>query len=81
VLIDISDYWPTGLSVNKAYEDSIRKNCRIDRRTLTAAREGKLAKCEVGTLIRLRDFAAQMSGKKLALEDVMRFEEEANEPD
>lgn len=74
VFVDISRFLPPNLSDNGAYEESIRQGRRIDRRTLSGARKGVLTKCDVKTLVHLRDFASSYSGQPLTLEDILRFE-------
>ena len=70
--VDIGKYWEDGLSVNAAYEDLIMKGMKIDRRTLSSAKEGTLARSEYSTLIRLRDWVRELSGnKELCIDDLL----------
>jgi len=82
VVVDISPYWPKNLSVNAVYEDLLRQDRKIDRRTLVAAKEGRLTKCDFSTLVRLREFASQQAGRKLSTDDlfhVIDIEEDDDE--
>lgn len=84
IFVDLSHYWPDELSVNKAYEQLIIRGTKIDRRSLYQARKGQLARCELLTLVRLRDWAREMSGQKnLSLEDILveRPDEKLNSSD
>lgn len=70
--VDLSQYWRNGLSINAAYEELLMKGMKIDRRTLAAAKDGSLARSEYLTLIRLRDWARELSGnKKLTIDDIL----------
>ena len=70
--VDIGKYWKDGLSVNAAYEDLIMKGMKIDRRTLSSAKDGTLARSEYSTLIRLRDWIRELSGnEKLCIDDLL----------
>lgn len=70
--VDIGKYWKDGLSVNAAYEDLLIKGLKVDRRTLSSAKEGTLARSEYSTLIRLRDWVRELSGnKKLCIDDLL----------
>ena len=75
--VDIGKYWQEGLSVNAAYEDLIMKGMKIDRRTLSSAKDGTLSRSEYSTLIRLRDWSRELSGnKKLCIDDILIIKEE-----
>ena len=75
--VDISKYWKEGLSVNAAYEDLLIKGMKIDRRTLSSAKDGTLARSEYSTLIRLRNWARELSGnKKLCIDDLLVIKED-----
>ncbi len=76
VFVDISPYWSKELSINAAYEDLLRQDKKIDRRTLIAAKEGRLTKCEFSTLFKLRDFASQLAERQLSLDDLFQIVEE-----
>lgn len=76
MFVDISPYWPKELSVNAAYEDLLRQDKKIDRRTLIAAKEGRLTKCEFSTLLKLRDFASQRAERQLSIDDLFQTVEE-----
>ncbi|BAZ47307.1 hypothetical protein NIES4102_43530 (plasmid) [Chondrocystis sp. NIES-4102] len=70
--VDIGKYWQEGLSVNAVYEDLIMKGMKIDRRTLSSAKDGTLARSEYSTLIRLRDWVREISGNtKLCIDDIL----------
>lgn len=76
MFVDISPYWPKNLSINAVYEDLLRQNQKIDRRTLAAAKEGRLTKCDFSTLMKLRDFAAQRAGRQLSIDDLFQIVED-----
>jgi hypothetical protein len=76
VVVDISPYWPKNLSINAVYEELLRQDKKIDRRTLVAAKEGRLSKCDFLTLIRLRDFASQQAGRELLIDDLFQLIED-----
>jgi hypothetical protein len=72
VYVDLSKYWKSGLSVNAAYEELLMKGMKIDRRTLAAAKDGTLARSEYLTLIRLRDWAREISNNPtLSIDDLL----------
>jgi hypothetical protein len=84
VFVDISPYWPKDsatkdLSVNAVYEDLLRQDRKVDRRTLSAAKEGRLAKCDFTTLVKLRDFASHVVGRQLSIDDIFRVEEDKDD--
>ena len=75
--VDISKYWKDDLSVNAAYEELIVKGMKIDRRTLSSAKNGTLARSEYSTLIRLRDWVRELSGNKnLSIDDILVIKED-----
>lgn len=78
VFVDISPYWPQELSINAVYEDLLRQDKKIDRRTLAAAKEGRLTKCDFSTLLKLRDFASQRAERRLSLDDLFQIVEEGD---
>lgn len=70
--VDLSQFWREGLSINAAYEELLMKGMKVDRRTLAAAKDGTLARSEYLTLVRLRDWARELSGnKKLTIDDIL----------
>jgi hypothetical protein len=72
VYVDIGRFWKEGLSVNAAYEQLIMRGMKIDRRTLSSAKDGTLARSEYSTLIRLRDWVRELSGNSsLSIEDIL----------
>lgn len=76
VYVDIGSYWPEDLSINAAYEELLMQGVKVDRRTLAAAKAGKLTKSDFATLIKLRDWVRQLtSNKELKIDDLMRQEE------
>lgn len=80
--VDIGKYWNEKLSVNAAYEELIMKGMKIDRRTLSSARNGTLARSEYSTLIRLRDWARELSGNyKLSIDEILVIKEEEDKED
>ncbi len=76
MFVDISPYWPQDLSINAVYEDLVRQDKKIDRRTLVAAKEGRLTKCDFSTLLKLRDFASQRAERRLSIDDLFQIVEE-----
>lgn len=78
--VDIGKYWQEGLSVNAAYEDLIMKGLKVDRRTLSNAKDGTLSRSEYSTLIRLRDWVREISGNKnLCIDDLLVIEEDEDD--
>lgn len=76
VYVDIGSYWPEDLSINAAYEELLMQGVKVDRRTLAAAKAGKLTKSDFATLIKLRDWVRQLtSNKELKIDDLMKQEE------
>lgn len=77
VYVNIGKYWKEGMSVNAAYDDLITKGLRVDRRTLSSAKDGTLSRSEFSTLISLRDWVREISGnKKISIEDILVIKEE-----
>ena len=75
--VDLGKYWPEGLSINAAFEDLLIKGMKIDKRTLVAAKQGTLARSEYLTLIRLRDWARELSdNKKLTIDEILVLKDE-----
>ena len=75
--VDISKYWKDDLSVNAAYEELIMKGMKIDRRTLSSAKNGTLARSEYSTLVRLRNWVRELSGNKnLSIDDILVIKED-----
>lgn len=79
VFVDIGAYWPKDSegkeqSVNSVYKDLLRQNKEVDRRSLTAAKEGRLAKSDYTTLLNLRDFVAQQLGRPISVDEILRIE-------
>ena len=53
------------------------KGRKIDRRTLSSAKDGTLARSEYSTLIRLRDWIRELSGNdKLCIDDLLVIKED-----
>jgi hypothetical protein len=77
VYVNIGKYWKEGMSVNAAYDDLITKGLRVDRRTLSLAKNGTLSRSEYSTLISLRDWVREISGdKKISVEDILVIKED-----
>lgn len=75
VYVDLRPYWPKGLSINAAYEELLLKGLKVDRRTLSAAKAGTLTKSEFITLVKLRDWIRQLTGKpEITIDDLLRIE-------
>ncbi|MDJ0903601.1 MAG: hypothetical protein QNJ55_32885 [Xenococcus sp. MO_188.B8] len=75
--VDISKYWSENLSVNAAYEALLMKGMKIDRRTLSSAKNGTLARSEYSTLIRLRNWVRELSGNEnLSIDDILVIRED-----
>lgn len=78
--VDIGRFWDEKLSVNAAYEELIVQGMKIDRRTLSSAKNGTLARSEYSTLIRLRNWARQLSGNnELSIDDILVIREDAED--
>ena len=76
VYVDIGSYWPEDLSINAAYEELLMQGVKVDRRTLGAAKAGKLSKSDFATLIKLRDWVRELTrNKELTIDDLMIQEE------
>ncbi|NJL11241.1 MAG: hypothetical protein HC908_16735 [Calothrix sp. SM1_7_51] len=76
VYVDIGSYWPDGVSVNAAYEELLMQGVKIDRRTIAAAKAGKLTKSDFATLIKLRNWVRQLTGnKELTVDNLLKQEE------
>ncbi|MEG3437745.1 hypothetical protein V0288_11500 [Pannus brasiliensis CCIBt3594] len=77
VYVDIGKFWPVELSVNAAYEQLLIRGAKVDRRTLSAARSGTLARSEYLTLLRLRDWVRDLTGNsELTIDDLLRVEDD-----
>ncbi len=58
----------------------ILKGMKIDRRTLSSAKDGTLSRSEYSTLIRLRDWVRESSGNKnLCIDDILVIKEEKDD--
>ena len=77
--VDLSKFWRKGLSINAAYEELLMRGMKIDRRTLSSAKEGTLARSEYLTLVRLRDWARELSGnRQLTIDDILVVKDDDN---
>jgi len=73
VCVDVSEYWPNGLSLNAAYEDLLMQGRKVDRRTLSNAKAGTLTKSEFTTLIKLRDWLREITkNPELKIDDLLK---------
>ena len=68
VYIDLSKFWQ---GKEPTITDAIKKT-GLDRRTLSAAKRGYLDRCQIETLFKLLDFASELAGKKLTLEEICK---------
>ena len=73
VYVDLSRYWTD--PKNPTIEEAHRKT-GLDKRTLSAARKGQLERSQFETLLALRDFASELAGKRLSLEEILRKTDE-----
>ncbi|MEB3828396.1 hypothetical protein [Phormidium sp. CCY1219] len=74
VYVDLSPYWPEGKSISSVYEELLVEGNKVDRRTLSSAKSGLLAKAEFATLVKLRDWVRKETGRSnLAIDDLLRF--------
>ena len=73
IYIDLSRYWTN--PKNPSIEEAKRKT-GLDKRTLSAARKGHLERSQFETMFALRDFASELAGKKLSLEEIFKKSEE-----
>lgn len=76
VYVDLSQYWTD--PKNPTIEEARRKT-GLDKRTLSAARKGQLERSQFETLFVLRDFASELAGKRLLLEEIFKKAEEGSQ--
>lgn len=69
VYVDLSQYWTD--PKNPTIEEAHRKT-GLDKRTLSAARKGQLERSQFETLFTLKDFASELAGKRLTLEEIFK---------
>ncbi len=71
--VDLSPYWTEdkGVSIQQAKERT-----GLDRRTLSAAKKGLLDRSQYDTLYKLREFASELAGRQLTLEELFKGVEE-----
>jgi len=71
--VNISKYWPEGITVNGAYEEMfLEEGIKIDKRTLMSAKKGTLTRCEFITLVRIRDWLRKKTGnEKITIDDLI----------
>ncbi len=75
--VNLGPHWPKDLSVNKAYETLLMNGIKIDKRTLSSARDGTLYKSDYVTLLRLRDWARKLTGNaKMTCDDLLTVVDE-----
>lgn len=69
VYVDLSQYWldPKNPTIEEAH-----RRTGLDKRTLSAARKGQLERSQFETLFTLREFASELAGKRLALEEIFK---------
>ncbi len=73
IYVDLSPYWKD--SKNPTIEEAKRKT-GLDKRTLSSAKKGHLDRGQFETLMALRDFASELAGKHLSVEDILKKVEE-----
>lgn len=69
--IDLSSFWKGEPTIS----DAIRKT-GLDRRTLSAAKRGILDRCQIETLFKLREFASELAGRQLTIDEICKHDEE-----
>jgi len=71
--LNISKYWPEGYTVNRAYKEIYeQQGFKVNQITLTAAKKGRLVRCELITLIKIRDWLREKTGNEnLSIEDLI----------
>lgn len=74
IYVDLSKYWTD--PKNPTIEEAKRKT-GLDKRTLSSARKGHLDRGQFETLVALRDFASELAGKRLSLEEILKTTEES----
>lgn len=74
IYVDLSKYWTD--PKNPTIEEAKRKT-GLDKRTLSSARKGHLDRGQFETLVALRDFASELAGKHLSLEEILKTTEES----
>jgi hypothetical protein len=70
IRVNLSAFWKEQPTLSEAVNQT-----GLDRRTLSAAKRGHLDRCQVETLFKLRDFASELVGKKLSLEEICKEED------
>ncbi|WP_225896083.1 hypothetical protein [Dendronalium phyllosphericum] len=67
--VDLSPYWTEekNISIQKAKDMT-----GLDKRTLSSAKKGQLERCQFETLFKLKDFASELAGKALTLEEIFK---------
>lgn len=67
--VDLSPFWTDDkeISIQKA-----RDKTGLDKRTLSAAKKGQLDRGQFETLFKLRDFASELAGRPLMLEEIFK---------
>ena len=74
VYVDLSPYWTD--PKNPTIEEAKRKT-GLDKRTLSSAKKGHLDRGQFETLMALRDFASELAGKSLTVEEILKKVSEA----
>lgn len=69
IYVDLSQYWidPRNPTIEEA-----KRRTGLDKRTLSAARKGQLERSQFETLFTLRDFASELAGRPLLLEEIFK---------
>ncbi|MHC5897206.1 hypothetical protein [Nostoc sp.] len=81
VYVDISGYWLTDddgkpKSVNSVYEEIKGSPDEVGRNTLRLALDGNLDRGYFSNLVKLARLCSKWSGKKVALSDLLKIEDE-----
>ena len=66
--VNLSPYWT---DPKKPTIEDAKRRTGLDKRTLSSARKGHLDRGQFETLMMLRDFASELAGKDLSVEDIL----------
>lgn len=69
--IDISPYWKKGRTVNAVYNEYKGTENEIGRHTLTRAKEGRLEKADIESIVKLAKLCSIWANKELTPNDLI----------
>lgn len=70
VTIRLEPFWTEDLT-----NDKVAKAIGVHTNSVSNLRKGTVDRCKLDTLVKLKDFFSQKTGKHLALEDLLKIEE------